>query len=445
MSASAAVGVESSSGSVIVTLDAEASSIVVDPNPGGAGIRLNEQSPNGPLFSTSTCLIPLNNTRTMICVGSFQDLHLQDNGQAGPRDTIDASMSPIPLITGGAGGSLLSPVTITGSAFNDSLHGSNESDQMSGGNGNDELSGLGGSDTIDALDGVADTVDCGPDLDSAKVDPIDTTVNCEYPLVVVDGDQDGVTTEEDCDDKDPAIKPGATDIPGNGVDEDCSGADAVADADGDGHLATEDCDDKDATVYPGAPEKVGDGTDQDCSGSDTRFPDTDADGIAEPEDCDDKDAKIRPGALEIVGNKVDENCDKVVAPFPPIGSSVVSSFLLSGDKTRVTDLAVTDIPQGSSVHLACKAPKKAKTGCAFSSKSFSFAAGPRQSVSLEGSFKKRKLKVGTVITVTVTAPSMIGRQVQFKTRKGKQPTITSSTCAPPEGKTGMFCGDTDHF
>ena len=35
-----------------------------------------------------------------------------------------------------------------------------------------------------------------------------------------------VANSDDCDDADPTINPGATDVAGNGIDEDCSGADA---------------------------------------------------------------------------------------------------------------------------------------------------------------------------------------------------------------------------
>ena len=43
-----------------------------------------------------------------------------------------------------------------------------------------------------------------------------------------DCDRDGFTSEADCDDNDPTIHPGAEDIAGDGIDQDCNGEDAIA-------------------------------------------------------------------------------------------------------------------------------------------------------------------------------------------------------------------------
>jgi Putative metal-binding motif len=44
----------------------------------------------------------------------------------------------------------------------------------------------------------------------------------------VDRDGDGISPPTDCDDTDSAVRPGAPEVPGNGLDDDCAGGDAPA-------------------------------------------------------------------------------------------------------------------------------------------------------------------------------------------------------------------------
>ena len=88
-----------------------------------------------------------------------------------------------------------------------------------------------------------------------------------------DIDGDGYTEGQgDCNDQDAAINPGAIDICGDGIDQDCTGSDSVCDpldpdSDGDGYTESQgDCNDGNAAIHPGAIDICGDGIDQDCSG-----------------------------------------------------------------------------------------------------------------------------------------------------------------------------------
>ncbi|HND30810.1 MAG TPA: putative metal-binding motif-containing protein, partial [Myxococcota bacterium] len=140
-------------------------------------------------------------------------------------------------------------------------------------------------------------------------------------------------TADDCNDADSSVFPGATEVNGDGIDQDCNGLDGNADRDGDGTPDADDCQPLDSQSYPGATEYC-DGLDNNCDGVvDEGQPlytwhfDGDGDGygdaaitqeacqapptyIVDDSDCDDSNALINPGATEIAGDGIDQNCDK---------------------------------------------------------------------------------------------------------------------------------------
>ena len=78
--------------------------------------------------------------------------------------------------------------SVNGENGDDRLEGGGGTDVLNGGEGDDSLFGeLGqdslragaGDDFVYAVDGVAETVDCGPGDDGASVDRSDKTVGCE--------------------------------------------------------------------------------------------------------------------------------------------------------------------------------------------------------------------------------------------------------------------------
>jgi hypothetical protein len=157
-----------------------------------------------------------------------------------------------------------------------------------------------------------------------------------------DADGDGFNADIDCDDDDPAVNPSATEVPYDGVDNDCNSATYDDDLDGDAYASESDCDDDDPDIHPGADEYC-DGIDNDCDDeideddavdATAWLPDDDGDGygdlnthlarascseisghVANASDCDDSDAAVHPDADEYC-NQADDDCDGDVDEDP---------------------------------------------------------------------------------------------------------------------------------
>ena len=263
------------------------------------------------------------------------------------------------------------PVIFDGGSGNDGLFG---------GGGIDIFNGGSGDDNVIARDGRAEQIDCGAGTDTAISDDGDSRNSCEE--IEGDADGDGVRRPADCNDANPAIRPGLPDAPDDGVDQDCSGTDAT-------NL------------------------------------DIDRDGSPRPQDCNDANPAIRPGAREVAGNGVDENCDTRIVPFPAISGLVSNLWRASGARTVNVALKAKDFGKGTRIVLRCSGP-----GCPFSTVTRRVTRGGR-TINLHRPFGNRALRRGARVELRLTRAGRIGRVLRF--RIGSSPGVPSVDflCQPP--------------
>ncbi|MFK7927629.1 MAG: MopE-related protein, partial [Myxococcota bacterium] len=215
-----------------------------------------------------------------------------------------------------------------------------------------EIAGDGVDQNCDAMELCY--VDVDDDDFHADITAISSNLACDGAEEADDSIPGG-----DCNDADNTIYPGADEIIGDEVDQNCDATEiCFSDLDGDGYrtdvelpsldiacdelgearfdLPDGDCNDLagvGSTIYPDAPEVVADGIDQNCDGGDACYTDFDNDTFSTGEpnrsddldcddpgesdvkppdgegDCDDTNDQIFPGAEEITADGVDQNCD----------------------------------------------------------------------------------------------------------------------------------------
>ena len=203
---------------------------------------------------------------------------------------------------------------------------------------------------------------CNSKVTVESVDESDT-------IIQADADADGYLSDEDCDDNDPLVNPGAAEVC-DSIDNNCDGEidEGVSsffylDTDGDGFGNSEDfveacdapegyvpngndCDDDNNSVFPSAPEQC-DELDNDCNNlidddlEGLWYADSDGDSFGDPEtientclapegyvandeDCDDSNPAVNPNMEEICDD-IDNNCNQ------EIDEDVLTEFFVDAD------------------------------------------------------------------------------------------------------------------
>jgi hypothetical protein len=310
---------------------------------------------------------------------------LRNDGAAGEFDNIH---SDIEDVAAGRGNDVVS-----GNDAANVLDGGDGDDRLQGGGGIDTYLGGPGADALFARDGLAERVDCGSQSDTAEVDTIDLPVDCEGVAasaeLVPDVDGDGVSKPSDCNDDNAGIHPGAADVPENGIDEDCSGADAV-------NL------------------------------------DRDGDGVLIPADCNDNAGGIHPGAVDIPGNAIDEDCRGGPAPFPTLDSTIAATYTFSRSSTRFTGLTIRRVHAGSTLRMSCSG-----RGCPFANRTRKLKRDQR-TLTLSLPLGKAKLRPGARFEMRISLSGTVGIVVRYTVRAGKAPT-RSDRCLSPGAKRPAPC------
>ena len=171
-------------------------------------------------------------------------------------------------------------------------------------------------------DGFFSDADC--DDANADVNPGQSEIpynglddDCDAMTLDDDLDQDGFGIVDDCDDNNDAVNSGQMEVAYNGLDDDCDPTTLDDDLDEDGFGIADDCDDNNPDVNDGQMEIAYNGLDDDCDPT-TLDDDLDQDGFGIADDCDDDNGAVNPGQTEIINNGIDDDCDPTTSDEAPL-------------------------------------------------------------------------------------------------------------------------------
>ena len=312
-----------------------------------------------------------------------------DDGEPGEGDNV---AEDVENVVAGSGND-----TLTGDGDSNDIDGGLGADSINPGGGSDIVDGGLGDDSISALDGAQDSILCGAGIDTVTADAFDVLDGCEAVTVsrelMRDVDNDGLAASDgDCQDRDPTIRLGLPDLPGDGIDSDCVGGDA-GDVDRDGLTAAAgDCQDRDATIRPGLPDRPGDGVDSDCAGGD--------------------------------------------APYPRVLSGWSHAFRYGAKNAfiRYTKLDIIDVPDQATVELTCRGGR----GCFKGTRRSKHPRGVA-TLKLARHLARFKLRSRSVVEIRILRPETVGKVIRLTTQRGKRDPVVSIQCLRPGATKPTAC------
>lgn len=174
-------------------------------------------------------------------------------------------------------------------------------------------------------DGIVDTADNCPTVANGNQQNFDADAlgdACDP-----DDDNDSFADTNDCDPLNESIFPGAVEVPGDGIDNNCDGEidETTTLVDSDGDTIADNIDN-----CPSIANTDQANFDQDEQG-DVCDTDDDNDGSPDDADCAPNDPQSFPGAIEVVDN-VDNNCDGIVDNVTAQPTGLISAVSIGDNK-----------------------------------------------------------------------------------------------------------------